>query len=46
MQQTKPTKEQIRAYTSQRARARTPPPSPEEIRRQLGWGLVAKPQQR
>ena len=40
MQQTKPSKEQVRAYTQQRAKSSSPPPSIEEIRRQLGWGLV------
>ena len=34
---THPTKEQVRAYMAQREAARRPPPSPEEIRRQLGW---------
>lgn len=38
-QQPRPTKEQIRAYTAERAKAKTPPPSLEEIRRQLGWYL-------
>jgi len=37
---TKPTKEQVRSYMSQRQTATTPPLSPEEIRRQLGWGFV------
>lgn len=34
-----PTKEQVRAYMHQRQRTfdRQPPPTPEEIRRQLGW---------
>lgn len=34
-----PTKEQVRAYMSQRQRefCHRPPPMPEEIRRQLGW---------
>jgi hypothetical protein len=38
-----PTKEQVRAYMQQRmqqrqrASDRTPPPQPEEIRRQLNW---------
>lgn len=40
--QQKPTKEQTRTYMQQRQRANTPPPSIEEIRRQLGWGLVGK----
>ncbi len=34
-----PTKEQVRAYMAAREAARHPPPSPEEIRRQLGWRL-------
>ncbi|CAN7513336.1 hypothetical protein LJR289_003521 [Pseudoduganella sp. LjRoot289] len=32
-----PSKEQVRAYMMQRHHARLPPPSPDEIRRQLGW---------
>jgi hypothetical protein len=32
-----PSKEQVRAYMTQRHHARLPPPSPDEIRRQLGW---------
>jgi hypothetical protein len=34
-----PTKEQVRAYMRERQRAfdRRPPPTPQEIRRQLGW---------
>ncbi len=35
-----PPKEAVRAHMQQRAAARTPPPSPEQIRRELGWGLV------
>jgi hypothetical protein len=34
-----PTKEQVRAYMASRGRAHRPPPTPEEIRRQLGWRL-------
>jgi hypothetical protein len=40
MQQTRPTKEQVRQYQQQRLRDRTPPPPPEEVRRQLGWGML------
>lgn len=36
----KPSKEQVRTYTEQRRKAGTPPPAPEEVRRQLGWGLL------
>ena len=35
-----PSKQQVRAYLRRRARAQTPPPSLEEIRRQLGWDLL------
>lgn len=34
-----PTKEQVREYAEKRAKSNEPPPSPEEIRRQLGWFL-------
>ena len=36
---THPPKQLVRAYLERRARDKQPPPSPEEIRRQLGWGL-------
>jgi hypothetical protein len=39
-QTTHPEKEQVRNYLAKRQESREPPPSPEEIRRQLGWGLV------
>lgn len=42
MTTTQPSKEQIRIWTKQRSLSRLPPPSPAEVRRQLGWGLVAK----
>lgn len=35
-----PTKEAVRSYLAQRAQAKTPPPSPEEIRRQLGFPML------
>lgn len=35
-----PPKHLVRAYLARRARASQPPPTPEEIRRQLGWGLL------
>ena len=40
-----PTKEQVRAYMHQRQCAfdRSPPPMPEEIRRQLGWHCDVDP---
>jgi len=42
MQPNKPTKEAVRSYTQQRTREKSPPPTPEQIRRQLGWGLVGE----
>lgn len=38
-QQAKPTKEQIHSYMERRVADHTPPPSMQEIRRQLGWAL-------
>ncbi|MES2117420.1 MAG: hypothetical protein V4578_19825 [Pseudomonadota bacterium] len=38
-----PSKEQVRQYMEQRRAANDPPPSMDEIRRQLGWQLVALP---
>lgn len=35
-----PTKQVVRAYLERRKRDSQPPPTPEEIRRQLGWGLM------
>lgn len=34
-----PPKHLVREYLQRRARDPKPPPSPEEIRRELGWGL-------
>lgn len=34
-----PPKHLVREYLERRAREVSPPPSPEEIRRQLGWGM-------
>jgi hypothetical protein len=39
---TNPPKQVVREYLEQRAREKSPPPTPEEIRRQLGWGLTAQ----
>jgi hypothetical protein len=38
---THPSKQQVREYLQRRTRAATPPPAPEEVRRQLGWNLLA-----
>ena len=36
-----PPKHLVREYLARRSRDRSPPPSPEEIRRQLGWGILS-----
>lgn len=36
----KPAKEQVREYLLRRQAEHKPPPSCEEIRRQLGWELI------
>jgi hypothetical protein len=35
-----PPKHLVREYLERRAKDNAPPPSPEEIRRQLGWGMM------
>lgn len=35
-----PSKFIVRAYLERRSQEVKPPPTPEEIRRQLGWGLM------
>lgn len=35
-----PSKRIVREYLARRSRALQPPPTPEEIHRQLGWGLL------
>jgi len=35
-----PSKQLVRAYLERRCRDTKPPPTPEEIRRQLGWGML------
>ncbi len=37
---TKPDRNVVREYFQHRAHDPEPPPSPEEIRRQLGWVLI------
>jgi hypothetical protein len=39
-QTTKPTKEQVRELMERRTHEESPPPTPEEIRRELGWHLI------
>jgi hypothetical protein len=40
MQTTHPSKQQIRQFMQQRQADRTPPPTPERIREQLGWKML------
>ena len=40
---THPSKQQVRAYLQRRSHDSKPPPSPDEIRRELGWQLVKLP---
>lgn len=35
-----PSKQMVREYLERRSQEIKPPPTPEEIRRQLGWGLL------
>ena len=35
-----PPKHLVREYLARRTRDPKPPPTPEEIRRQLGWGML------
>lgn len=35
-----PSKYVVREYLERRSQDAKPPPTPEEIRRQLGWGLL------
>ena len=37
---THPTKESVRAFMEQHILSPNPPPTPEEIRRALGWDLI------
>jgi hypothetical protein len=39
-QVTHPSAQQVREYLAKRIKERTPPPAPDEIRRQLGWELI------
>jgi hypothetical protein len=36
-----PSKEEVRKWMEQRQQAKTVPPSPQEVRRMLGWHLTA-----
>jgi hypothetical protein len=37
---TKPSPAKVRNWMHQRQVERTPPPSPEQVKRELGWGLI------
>lgn len=37
---TKPTKQQVRDHMDRRTQEKGPPPSPDAIRRELGWHLL------
>ena len=40
---THPSKQQVRAYMQRRSHDPKPPPSPADIRRELGWQLLKLP---
>lgn len=37
---THPTKEQVREWQQQRIKEHTPPPTPAQVREQLGWHML------
>lgn len=39
-QTSKPSNQQVRSWMQRRQADRTPPPAPEQIRRELGWKMV------
>ncbi len=39
-QTTHPSKELVRQHMQQRVKDHTPPPTPEQVRRELGWELI------
>lgn len=39
-QTTHPSKQLVRDFMDARTRSTEPPPTPEEIRRQMGWHLI------
>lgn len=40
MKTTKPPKVRVREYLDRRTHEESPPPTPEDIRRELGWNLL------
>jgi len=39
-QTSKPDKQRVRDYMQQRQAEQKPPPTPDEVRRQMGWDLM------
>lgn len=37
---THPTKDQVQRYLTERHQSKTPPPTPEQIRKELGWHML------
>lgn len=37
---THPSKEVVRRYLEDRRKAKAPPPTPEQVRRELGWWML------
>jgi hypothetical protein len=42
MDRTMPSKESVREWLRQEVSQHRPPPDPQQIRRELGWGLIAR----
>ena len=40
MQANHPDKQKVRAYMADRSTNESPPASPDQIKRELGWGLI------
>ena len=40
MQTSKPDRQTLQAYLTQRHASASPPPTPEQIRRELGWAML------
>jgi hypothetical protein len=40
MQANHPPKEAVRDYLQRRAKDESPPPKPDDVRRELGWHLI------
>jgi hypothetical protein len=40
MMTTHPSKEQMQRYLTERHQSKEPPPTPEQIREQLGWKML------